>query len=86
MITPMLKLKQMRAELGTKRAVAEALGVHESYIHDLLAGKRDISERMALKLGFEKIVTFEPLPAGMTVEELPGPEGADRPLLVKVTK
>ena len=73
MITPFDKIKKMVKETGAE-ATASALSVTSQYVYNIINGKREISEPIAWKLGFAKVVTFEPLPANGTVSQLPGPE------------
>jgi len=49
---------EVRAELiamwkrSTLRQLAEDLGVSVGYIHDVIKGRRDITEKLAAKLGY----------------------------------
>lgn len=42
----------------TQKRVAIALGVSPQYLCDIIKGRREISEQVAEKLGFERVVTF----------------------------
>lgn len=48
-------LKQLVKEKGSKKAAAEALGIHPSYLGEILNGTRDLSESVLEKLGYEKV-------------------------------
>jgi len=61
METPNEKISKLIKELGSQKAVADYLGYSAPYIGDVIKGRRDISSAFALRLGFKKIVTFEPL-------------------------
>ena len=54
------KIKSMVDKAGSQAKVAEALEVSPSYIHDILAGKREISANVARKLGFERRTDYIP--------------------------
>lgn len=43
----------------TQAAAAVKLGISQQYISDMLHQKRDISQEVAEKLGFRRIVVFE---------------------------
>jgi plasmid maintenance system antidote protein VapI len=51
---PLEKIKAMVIELGNKKAVAKKLDISQSYLSDILAGKRNISDNIARKLGFKR--------------------------------
>lgn len=48
-------LKQLVKEKGSKKAAAETLGIHPSYLGEILNGTRDLSESVLEKLGYEKV-------------------------------
>ena len=54
-------LERRVAAAGTQKVVAHALGTSQSQLCLLLRGEREVSDRMAAKLGYRKVVTFEPL-------------------------
>ena len=78
------KIKELVREAGSQAEVAEGLGISRSYLNDILQERREISGEIAAKLGFERQIIY--LPTIVGISNLPGPEGADRPTLVKVTK
>lgn len=49
--------KEVEATSG--RAVAKRIGVSDSYISDILAGKRPVSDSIAFAYGFEREITTE---------------------------
>jgi len=57
--SPMEQLNKLLEELGTQKAVAEKLGFSEQYIGEIFRGTRDISEPLAQKLGFKKVIDWE---------------------------
>lgn len=56
---------------GGQRAAARKLGLSPSYIHDLLRGKRDMTEQVAAKFGYRRIVFW----ARQTAPPAPRREG-----------
>jgi DNA-binding transcriptional regulator YdaS (Cro superfamily) len=44
-----------RVSVTTQKAVADELGISPMYMNDLLRGRRDISERIAEKMGYRKV-------------------------------
>ncbi len=55
--TPADALRELVARLGSQHAAAQHLGVSDSYLSDLVGGRRDFSRRMLAKLGFKRTVT-----------------------------
>jgi predicted transcriptional regulator len=49
-------LKKMVEEKGSKKAAAEALGIHPSYVGELINGTRPLTDTVLEKLGYEKVV------------------------------
>jgi len=47
-----------RASESTQRAVAQELGISIQMLNDLLHGRRQVSDRLASVLGFERRVVF----------------------------
>lgn len=43
---------------GSQKAVADDLGISQAYLGDVLRGRRGVGEKMAEKLGWEKIEIF----------------------------
>ncbi len=58
--SPYLKLCQIVIDEGSREAAAKRLGIHISYLNYILAGQRKMSEKLANKLGFKKVITWEP--------------------------
>lgn len=50
-----------RVDAGSYRKVAAELGFTAAYLHDILAGRRAISENLGKRLGFD-LVPPEPTP------------------------
>lgn len=51
-------LQRTVAKHKTKRAAAEALGISPPYLHDLLQGKRDLSDKILKRLGLSREITI----------------------------
>jgi predicted transcriptional regulator len=51
-------LKQQVKNKGSQKAVADDLGFHPSFIGDVLKGRRDLSNNLVEKLGYERITVF----------------------------
>ena len=43
---------------GSQKALAERLGVSNTYLCDVLAGRRDPGDKILVPLGVEKVVTY----------------------------
>ena len=43
---------------GTQTALARDLGISESFLGDILHGRRGISEKLANKLGWKRVTVF----------------------------
>jgi antitoxin component HigA of HigAB toxin-antitoxin module len=74
---PIEKIKSLVSESGTQRAAAEILGISQVYLSDILNGRRFVSDELARRLGYRRIICFE---------QLPGPADSDRPILVEGQK
>ena len=55
-IDPLETLKQFVATYRTQHAAAEALGISEQYVSDLLLGRRIFSDRILEKLSLARVV------------------------------
>ena len=55
------ELKCRVSEAGSQRDAARALGISQAQVCLVVTGRRKFSDRMAAKLGYRKVVTFEPL-------------------------
>lgn len=51
-------LAELRSSDVSQQDIAHKLGITPSYLSDVLNGRRDISEGLAARLGFERITTF----------------------------
>lgn len=45
-------------KFATQKEAAKNIGVSEQFLSDVLKGRREISERLASKLGFRRTVRF----------------------------
>ena len=57
-IEPVEVLRAFVAEHGTQTAAAQALGISEPYLSDMLKGNRAVAESTLTKLGLQKLVTI----------------------------
>lgn len=55
------ELKRRIGIEGSQKAAAEVLGISEQYLSDILHGRREVSANVARAMGFERIVSFQPL-------------------------
>ncbi|WP_167346267.1 helix-turn-helix transcriptional regulator [Sphingopyxis macrogoltabida] len=65
-------LAELRSSEASQRDIAHRLGITPSYLSDVLNGRRDISDGLAARLGFERITTFRRA-------ALPSQQGAGEP-------
>lgn len=49
------ELMQLVKKHGTQKAAAGAIGIHPSYLGEMLAGSRDISDNVLEKLGMTRV-------------------------------
>lgn len=54
-------LERRVSEAGSQKVVARAVGISQSHLNMLLTGRRVMTGKVAAKLGYRKVVTFEPL-------------------------
>lgn len=52
------EIRRAATKAGTQKALAARLGVSESYIADILNGRKDPGESVLEPLGFERVVTY----------------------------
>lgn len=50
---------RLRARKTSQVQVAKELGLSPAFICDVLKGRREVTERLARKMGYRKIVEFE---------------------------
>jgi hypothetical protein len=74
-VSPIKKLENMVAKSGTQKAVAEMLSISPAYLCDVLQGRREVSENLARRIGYRRVISFE---------LLSGPKDADKTVLVTV--
>ena len=55
-LNPVERLQAFVARFPTQKAAAEALGISNVYVSDLLNGRRDINDKMLAKLGLRRTV------------------------------
>lgn len=60
----MLALTALCNSCGTQKAAAAQLGISPQYLHDLLAGKREVGASIAAKFGLKPIRLFVPITQG----------------------
>jgi plasmid maintenance system antidote protein VapI len=51
-------IKQMVDKWGSQRAVADQLDISAAYMSDILKGNRDVSDTIARRLGYSRIIRF----------------------------
>jgi plasmid maintenance system antidote protein VapI len=51
-------IRGMVKKNGSQFAAAKALDISPAYLGDILAGKRSISDNIARKLGYRRVVVF----------------------------
>jgi hypothetical protein len=61
---PVEFLRGMVRGVGSQKEVAKLLGVSAQYVCDVLAGRREVSEKLGRALGYQRVVSFLPLPEG----------------------
>ncbi|HND49868.1 MAG TPA: helix-turn-helix transcriptional regulator [Anaerolineales bacterium] len=52
-------IRSMVKQHGTQTAAARELGITAVYMSDILAGKSAISDNVARKLGYRRVIVFE---------------------------
>ena len=52
-------IRQMVSKWGSQRAIADHLKISNAYMSDILAEKRDVSNSVAKRLGYTKIVKYK---------------------------
>jgi hypothetical protein len=57
---PYTVLRKLVKECGSQKAAARKLRISAQYLNDVLQGRREMSEALASKLGFKRVVTFRP--------------------------
>lgn len=57
-------IKQMVQDRGTQLEVARELDISPAHLSDILKGNRNISDAVARKLGYRRVVSYEPLEKG----------------------
>lgn len=54
----LIKILEAAVVLSSQKTVAKNLGISQQFICDVLKKRRGISERLAKKMGYKKIVYF----------------------------
>jgi len=54
----LMRIFKERVSVSSSTRVARELGFSQSYIHQVLTGKRGISDKLALKLGFKAVMGY----------------------------
>ncbi len=57
---PQKTLRRLIREVGSQKAAAKKLGCSPQFINDVLQGRREMTETLAARLGFKRVVTFVP--------------------------
>lgn len=57
---PYAALRKLIDTLGSQKAAADKLGFTPQFINDVLKGRREMTEALAGKLGFKRVVSFVP--------------------------
>jgi plasmid maintenance system antidote protein VapI len=52
-------IKDMAKKWDTQRELAEQLGISNAYMSDILAGVRPVSDAVARRLGYKRIVKYK---------------------------
>ena len=55
-------IKKIVQEEGNQVSAAKRLDISPAYLGDILKGNRPISESIAKKLGFKRVVIYAPIP------------------------
>lgn len=53
-----VRLLLRECDKSSQKKLAEQIGISPQYLSDILKGRREVSESVAEKLGFERVVTF----------------------------
>ena len=51
-------IREMVAKWGSQKSVADHLQISNAYMSDILGGGRDVSDRVAKRLGYKKVVKY----------------------------
>ena len=51
------RLREVCRQAGGQRAWCRSVGENQSYVSEVILGRRPVSDRLAALLGFEKVVT-----------------------------
>lgn len=51
-------INQMVEKWGSQKAVADHLQISNAYMSDIIAGNRDVSRKVARRLGYTRIIKF----------------------------
>lgn len=54
-------IEKIVAEEGSQVKAAKRLDISPAYLGDILKGNRPISESVAQKLGYKRVVSYEPI-------------------------
>lgn len=57
-------IRQKVQEAGSQAGAAKFLDISPAYLSDILNGNRKVSDEVARKLGYRRVVAFEPLEKG----------------------
>jgi predicted transcriptional regulator len=54
-----VQLLRNAVKMRSQREVADDLGLSPAFVCDVLKGRREVTERLARKMGYRKVVEFE---------------------------
>ena len=55
----MIETLKSRVRQSSQRKVAEELKLSPAFVCDVLKGRREVTERLARRMGFKRIIRFE---------------------------
>lgn len=57
-------IRNIVKEEGSQTGAAKRLGIAVSYLSDILNGNRNVSEKIAKKLGYKKVIVYKKIEKG----------------------
>jgi plasmid maintenance system antidote protein VapI len=51
-------IKEMVGKWGTQKELADHLGISNAYLNDIIHGKQAVSNKVAQKLGYKRVIKF----------------------------
>jgi Helix-turn-helix len=68
--SPKAVLRGLVQDTGSQKKAARLLGITPQHVNDILHGRREISERVASALGYQRVVTYIEKPGGIVNSRL----------------